>query len=590
MKKKIYIYTCVLLVIVGASSCTKNFDKLNINPSQLLAPDMEPVLSQVFKTTSDRSETENFNTFWEYGHLIEPTGQRYNAGDDGLWQDFYVTGLGNLRQIKKIYAGNPKYTNRVAIANVWECYLYYYLVSTYGPIPYSKAGLAASHIPYDDETTIYASLLSRLKDASTAISGNLSGDKLAVDMIYGGDLTKWLRFTNSLRLKIALTCQRSNPTESAAAIRDAMTNETALLQSDADDPKFNYGTADGSQSNYWVKYIKGNVTNASWAIMSDFSEMFFRSYNDPRMAAYFNKSVAGYSVRDTLPSTADGLHHIVTYLVPYAGAPKATAVLPQWGITLGNIWGGSSMTNSFSTMPGVNTTLVTTATSNVNLFAADRPFYFMTYAEVLFMEAEAAQRGYGGTKTADQYYYAGINANFAFWGLTPAQATAYEAQNGIKWGTSARGFNYVLTFTNANIPADNLTKIWIQQWLNYYDDGGVDAWILNRRERFLMLPPHTNPGTVNLKNAAFGDLPDRYPYPTTEGKSNPAGVADGVKLLNGADYPSTQLKFAKPYTYVDWSKVTMSPNQDYSMLQKWFGPTLETLVASGTKYTEISKY
>jgi hypothetical protein len=589
MKKKIYLYISVLLII-SASSCTKNFDKLNVNPSQLTAPDIEPVLTQVFKTTADRSETENINTFWEYGHLIEPTGQRYNAGDDALWQDFYVTGLGNLRQIKTIYANNPKYTNRVAIANVWECYLYYYLVATYGPIPYSKAGQSTSHIPYDDETAIFASLLSRLKDAATTISGNLSGDKLATDFIYGGDLTKWLKFTNSLRLKIALTCQRSNPTEAIAAIKDVMSNEATLLQSDADDPKFTYGTADGSQSQYWTRYIKGNVANSGWAIMSDFSQMFFRSYKDPRMMAYFNKSAAGYSVRDTLPSTTDGLHHIVTYLIPYAGAPKATAVLPQWGITGGTIWGGSSMTNSFSTMPGVNATVVTSATSNVNLFAADRPFYFMTYAEICFMEAEANQLGYGGKLTADQYYYAGINASFAFWGLTQAQATAYEAQNGIKWSTSARGFDYVLTFSNANIPADNLTKIWIQQWLNYYDDGGFDAWVLNRRQRFLILPPHTNPGTVNLKNASFGDLPDRYPYPTSEGRSNPLGVADGVKLLGGSDYPSTQLKFAKPYTYVDWSTIVVSPNVDYSMLEKWFGTTLESLQASGTKYTEISKY
>ena len=58
------------------------------------------------------------------------------------------------------------------------------------------------------------------------------------------------------------------------------------------------------------------------------------------------------------------------------------------------------------------------------------------------MKAEAALNGLGGSLTADQYYYAGINANFAHWNLSNAQATAYEAQNGIKWNTAGQGFNY----------------------------------------------------------------------------------------------------------------------------------------------------
>lgn len=578
---------CALLMI-SALSCTKNFDKINTNPNALATPDIEPVLSYAFKVTADRASIENYNTFWEYGHLIEPTGQRYNAGDDALWGDLYQNVLGNIRQLHRLYDGNPKYTNRMAIAAIWECYAYYYLVSTYGPIPYTHAGSTNQYIPYDDENTVYIALLDKLKAANAAIAANMGGDKLTTDLIYGGDLTKWLHFGNSLRLRIALNCQRNVPNESAAAIKEIMANETTLLQNDAEDPKMAYGTADGSQSAYWVKYIKNAPGVANYPIMSDFVETFFRSYRDPRMQAYFNKAIVGYSIKDTLTSSADALHHIVTYTVPYVGAPKSPAVLPQWNLPF-TLFAGGTYTDSFSTLPGVNQKAIT-ATANVNLVAADRPFYFMTYADVLFMEAEAAQLGYGGTKTADQYYYAGINANFAFWGLTAAQATAYEAQNGVKWGTSARGFNYLLTFTNANIPADNLTKIWIQQWINYFDDGGIDAWNLHRRNRFALLPPHTTPGTVNLQSYAFGDLPDRYPYPTTELTANPQGVASGTKLLGGPDYPSTPLKFAKPYNYVDWSKVSLAPFLDYSMLQKWYGNTIESVKAAGVSYTQNGTY
>jgi hypothetical protein len=577
-------YLCVLLTL-SALSCTKNFDNLNVNPTQIGIPDVEPVMTQVFKATADRLETDNLNFFWEYANIIEPIGERYSAGDDALWGDFYTLGLGNTRQLKKIYGTNPAYANRMAIISIWECYMYSVLVATYGPIPYSQAGLVASYIPFDDENTIYSSLLTQLKQASDAI--NLSGDKLTTDVIYGGDLTKWKKFANSLRLKIALRCQRNVPTDAVAAIKDVMANETMLISSDADDAKFQYGIADGSQSPYWTKYQKAIVASASTPTMGDYVFTYFRSYKDPRMQAYFNQSVSGFSITDTLTSTADALHHIVTYKIPYLGAAKYTAALVTWGIPGNVFYVGASYSDSYSTLPGVNGKPVT-ATSNVNLVAADRPFYFMNYADVCFMEAEASALGYGGAQTADKYYYNGINANFAFWGLSTGQSTAYEAQPGIQWNTAGHGFNYALGYLNTSIPTDNFTKIWIQQWLNSYVDGSFDAWCLFRRTQFIQLPVHTNPGTPNNPFNSYGILPDRFPYPTTETASNPNGVSDGATLLGAANVPQTLLKFAKPYPFTNWASVRAF--LDYSEMEKYYGTTIQSLTTAGVVYTETGKY
>jgi hypothetical protein len=587
MKKIIFIG---LLFIIATVSCTKNFDALNLDPSKLPTPDFEPVLTQVFKVTADRSATENLNYFWEYTHLIEPTGQRYNSLDNALWSDYYITGINNIRQLRKLYDGNPKYINRMAIANIWDCYLYAYLVGSYGPIPYSQAGSTEPVVAYDDENSICTSLLSRLKDASAAISGNMTGDKLSTDYIYGGDLTKWLKFSNSLRLRLALRYQRNIPDAAIAAIKDVMANEATLLQSDADNAKLQYGTADGSQNPYYVKYIKNVVQAVNYPIMSDFVFTYFRSYNDPRMTAYFNKSTAGYNIRDTLLSTADAFHYIVTYNIPYCGAPKAATVLPGWNI-INTTWAGGTYPTSFSTLPGVTSTIPITTPSGINLVAADRPFYFMTYAELLFMKAEAAQLGYLGNTgaSAQSYYQAGINANFAFWGLTPAQATAYQAQNGVKFGTSARGFNYVISIFNSNIPSDDMTKIWIQRWINYFDDGGFDAWCLLRRTRCVTLPPHTGAGTPSGQIfPLFVDLSDRSIYSTQEPTVNPVGYQSGVALLGGSDYQTTPLKFAMPYTHINWN--TLPAILDYSMCQKWYGPNIQSLTAAGVPFVTVSKY
>jgi hypothetical protein len=574
--KKIIIYLTVLLTGLTAS-CTKDFTKINTNPSSFPSVAPEAVLTGVFVNTINKFESNNVVFLWEYSHLIDPAG-RYLGGDDGggaTWTTMYTTVLGNTRQLKKLYQGNPAYTNRMAITDIWECYVYSYLVGCYGPIPYDNAGNTSNtDVEYNDENSIYTSLLSRLKADAAAINAN--GDKLNPDVIYNGDLSKWVKFANSLRLRIALTVQHNLPDLAATNIRELMTNEGTLITADADDPKLTYGTATGSQSPYNVMLVQGtSYTGTATPVMSDYVFTYFRSYHDPRLDAYFNKAATPYNITDTLTSKNDNLHHIVVYPIPHLGQAKSPALLSQWGLT-NPPFPGATVPVNFSTLQPA-------------LTAATRPFYMMTYAEVCFMKAEAAQRGYGGSQTADQYYYAGINANFAFWGLTPAQAAAYQAQDGIKWGTAGKGFNYNLGFINTSIPADNMTKIWIQQWINYFDDEAFEAWVLQRRTRNLVLPPHTNPGSVNVLTT-YSNLNDRWYYPLrNEVQNNPIGYANGIKLLGGGgDYVFTPLKIEPTYTPTDWTKVRAFI--DIGFVQKWYGNNIEDLTAAGIKYTELGKY
>jgi hypothetical protein len=364
-----------------------------------------------------------------------------------------------------------------------------------------------------------------------------------------------------------------------------MANEAGLLSSDADDPKLTYGTATGSQSTYNVQLVQGtSFTGTATPVMSDYIFTYFRSYNDPRLNAYFLKAAVPFNITDTLTSTGTSLHYIVSYPIPHLGQPKSPAVLPTWNLTSpadpGGVvpFTGSTVPNNYSTMQPA-------------LLAASRPFYIMTYAEVCFMKAEAVLKGYAGAgnQTADQYYYAGINANFAFWGLTTAQATAYEAQNGIQWSTAGQGFNYDLGFINTSIAANNLTKIWLQQWMNYYDDGAFEAWLLQRRTQNLVLPPHTAPGATSGLVTIYQNLPDRFPYPVTnEASVNPIGYANGVKLLGGQDIVTTPLKIEPAYIPTDWTKVQAF--YDMSFVEKWYGKNIEDLKAAGIKYTLLSTY
>jgi hypothetical protein len=580
--KKTIIYLGVLLVIIAAS-CTKDFQKINTNPGSFVTAEPEAVLPGVFVNTINRFELTNIRTLWEYSHLVDPSG-RYNPGDEGTWTTLYINALGNTTQLKKLFNGNPAYTNRMAITDIWECYVYDYLVGTYGPVPYSKTGTTTSNdIEYDDENTIYTSLLARLKADAAAIT--TTGDNFTTDPIFAGNMSKWIKFANSLRLRIALSVQTNLPTVAASNITDLMTNEAGLLSSDADDPTLAYGIAVGSQSTYNVQLVQSTAFGGTATpVMSDYLFTYFRSYHDPRIDAYFLKAATPFNITDTLTSTSSSLHYIVSYPIPHLGQPKSTGLLPTWSLVspadpTGIIpFNGSTVPNNYSTLQPA-------------LMAAARPFYIMTYAEVCFMKAEAVLKGYGGrgNQTADQYYYAGINANFAFWGLTSAQATTYEAQNGIKWSTAGHGFNYDLGFINTSIPVGNLTKIWIQQWMNYFDDGGFEAWVLQRRTQNLVLPPHTNPGATVGLTTLYQNLNDRFPYPVAnEASVNPIGYANGVKLLGGPDLTTTLLKIEPAYTAPDWT--TAKPFYDISFVQKWYGNHIEDLQGAGIKYTLLATY
>ncbi|RYG98073.1 SusD/RagB family nutrient-binding outer membrane lipoprotein, partial [archaeon] len=134
---------------------------------------------------------------------------------------------------------------------------------------------------------------------------------------------------------------------------------------------------------------------------------------------YFAKAATPYNITDTLTSRSNTLHYIVSYPIPHLGQPKSAANLPSWDFT--------SATNptGFAPFSGANGQQGNFSRPQPSLFAADRPFYIMSYAELCFMKAEASNKGYGGSQSAEAYYNAGVAANFAFWGLSAAQTANY---------------------------------------------------------------------------------------------------------------------------------------------------------------------
>lgn len=591
MKK--YSFLILSMFVLGA--CTKNFQQINTDPISFPTASPEAIMNNVFKRTNDALAYKN----QEIGHWIYLTrigGGRYDVSDGGFWQNMYVNVLENIQQVFNQYGNDTGFVNRIQIARIWQSYVYSMLAANYGPIPTTQANNInnLTSVLFESEDSVYFRVLTTLKDAAAKI--DLTKDKMAYDVIYGGDLLKWKKFANTLRLKIALRCMKNLGNVATSAIQEVMADEANTISAETESAKMSYENVTGNEHPFWRIEIKPYTRRDDLPKLSDYLLNFFRAYKDPRLYVWYDSvPLANRAIiQDTLSSTADDSLRVVTYPIPYYGIPKTP--------TPNNIW-----TLPTTVPPGVPSgpAITTYSTVSGNIFGtsassvaqAARPILILNYAESNFLKAEAAILGLGGSKSAEQYYTAGIDANFAYWGVTDTAAKRiYKEMRGIQFGTAGAGFANYLGMVRTDIPMDDINKIWIQEWLNYWPDQGMDFWSLQRRTQVLQLPPHTNP-TLSV-STPYEDMPLRGTYPTTISSLNPDGYKDalsklGVGTLNEEQYnPYIQLHFVKPFTPVNWAAVAV--NFDLTYLEKWYGNTIEELKAAsqagGFNYTIVNTY
>jgi hypothetical protein len=296
-----------------------------------------------------------------------------------------------------------------------------------------------------------------LKEASSKIDITKVADKLTYDVVFGtspNPLSGWKKFANTLRLRIALRCRKNLAGVADVAIQELMANEANLINSETETAKVPYENVNNNENPYYRYYIKG-AFSGNFPRMTDMMFIYLRSYKDPRMNYFFDsvKLVNRYRVTDTVTSLNDDSLRIITYPIPHYGLNKSNAVLPGWNLA-GQI-SPQGQTNS----GGLTGASAYSMVSLNILNSPTRPVIILGYAEAQFLKAQAAILGLGGSQSAESYYTSGIDANFAFWGVSSTLRDAYKAGNGIKFGTTGVGFWNYLHIVKADIPAGDINKI-----------------------------------------------------------------------------------------------------------------------------------
>jgi hypothetical protein len=582
MKKNKYISKVfyVAFLAIGIFSCTDGFEDMNKNPNNFNDATPEVLFAGAVKSTLDLVGGDmNDQMYNNYASFYGGKGGQFpkffytDSGLDSYWRRFYVNILKNTQEIIDTYSDDPKYANRVHIAKIWKSYVYSVLVSTFGPVPYVDALGSQTATTYTSEEAIYIAILDMLKAAGNDIT--VTGDKLSTDPVFNGNNLMWKKFANTLRLKIALRISTGFPALAQKHGEEVMANEAGLISSNTENIAMKWETILENWSFNYNRYVNVPAQEDVVPFVNFHYILNMKTYYDPRLKVIAEPSTNPITIKDTLFKSGSTIEPrqkvVVEYKIPYFGRPIGSIVsLSDWNLNPSkNVLNG--IANNRYSKP-----------SKLLFMAQDMKFFIVTFAELNFMLAEAKLKGWGGSKSAEQYYYAGIDASFQQYGVSSG-VTAYKARDGVKWGTESVGDKDLFGIVTSGISADPMDKIARQIWLTSYNQGH-DIWCLQKRTRILPLIPNFSPDTSF--GLEFTDIPERMIYPISEIGLNNAGYVAAIQALGG-NTMSIPLKMNKnpKYTPDYWTSQPAAFNQEFA--RKFYGESEDDLKAAAVTYKII---
>lgn len=227
-------------------SCTNEFEKIN-TPHDLIVEDIVDVdmlLTAVLGSMVIPNQGALSSTIGNYsGMSVMGDNRPFQSGDSpGIWNTTYGSYGRNLSDI--IHIGqkrdskndNNANTNKIAIARILKVYAFARCTDVYGNIPYFESNLPIEQViyqpKYDNQKDIYVDFFKELKEAVAQLDPKEEsfGD---ADILYKGDVEKWAKFANSLRLRLALRVRYADPEMAKNNISDL--SEADLIINPSDD-------------------------------------------------------------------------------------------------------------------------------------------------------------------------------------------------------------------------------------------------------------------------------------------------------------------------------------------------------------------
>lgn len=296
------------MFVVVASGCEDFFD-INVDPNNPAKVAVSQLLTagEVAMVNSFGIGSPGLST--PTSILVHQTVQRgsvdqYNVSTEDFqiqtaWQNLYS---GALQDFKVIIEQGTEENNLqyVGIARILTAYTYSMMVDMWGDIPFSEAlqGADMQYPHYDDDAAIYPQLFSMLDEGIAEIESEEGASPGSDDVIYDGDLDKWRKFANTLKLKMY---NQIRLVDDVADEVNALLVEDDLMSDLDDDFELEYGTSvapDDRNPAFVLEYTPGNrpsyISPYFYEIMTDNSALndVLSGITDPRAPYYWFEQLA----------------------------------------------------------------------------------------------------------------------------------------------------------------------------------------------------------------------------------------------------------------------------------------------------------
>ncbi|RAV28497.1 RagB/SusD family nutrient uptake outer membrane protein [Sinomicrobium soli] len=525
MKKMIYKAGVAIVLLVAG--CTGNFDELNKDPDGFTNDEFEqdnnlmgtlcgamlqwgiPAQENSYQVGTNLS-ADIYSGYMMTGTPFE--GNQNNASyalvpgwNEETWNKGYREVMSRVLKVEQ-FGAKENFPDFYAWSLILKVAAMHRVADYYGPMVYSQYGQGESDniIPYDSQEDVYDAFFKDLDEAVEILTAAVGGggdtgkfERFDISTYKKRGFESWIKFANSLRLRLAM---RIVKVDGQRAREEA---EKAIHQ--------DYGVIEDNRDNLIMVSEGGfrahplQIISTEWldTRMGAPMESYLTGYDDPRIEVYFRTS-------EEYPGEYKGIRNGIE-------------------ITAKDVYQGFSAIGTLIDKPEIQ---------------------WMNAAEVYFLRAEGALRGWNMEGEVQDFYERGIRSSFEQYGLagsdeyiadTTSKPVPYNdpknSENDVPEGAPYLS-NMTIAWDNGASDEQKLEKIMTQKWLAVYPNG-AEAWAEFRRTGYPKLFPvviNNSGGTISTS-----EFIRRLPFPQSERQNNTAEYEKGVQLLGGTDNGGTRI-------------------------------------------------
>ncbi|OFY48395.1 MAG: hypothetical protein A2W85_00285 [Bacteroidetes bacterium GWF2_41_31] len=537
IKSSLSYITFVLILTLFFDSCTKDFDKINTNPYGFTTASDGSLFNGVIESlvlSGNEQMYINNEILYKQTQLAALTKEawgNFTIGTEDMWGNYYHT-LPAIRELEnrfKLLPDSAEANNMRAMLKIALAYKTFKMTDMFGDMPFSDAGYGFQDLEYlrpkfDSQKSIYTFLLDELKWCDenidvTAVTEEPFPTFSGFDALFSGDMIKWQKFANSLRLRYAMRMSEKEPALAGEIIKGIVENARPVFVG------YHFTEYLGESACLWPLQMGFKNTSLNWS---------FREHKNLRMGSNiwhqmsYNDSTDGSGIFDPRAYVFFETNNVSKW-VAYPQIPEASTP-PSGGIPYDS---HRDQTGAFD-IKGE-----TCIYSPFNYFIVRdedfMPIPLITGAEIHFILAEAYFRGIGLPQDPDQgenEYMNGLNASVDWWmevadkSKLPSSGMTFPVLIQIPSNLGQFSVQNAFGLWNVTTDEEKLAFIYTQRWLDAFRQPG-EAYALARRTG--MTPREGEPISHY-----------RLPYPPSEVEYNTSNWADAV-ANQGGDTPETKL-------------------------------------------------